>query len=96
MYGEGVGVGGSAELLISNWIVYILSFCVSHYTDIIAKLITFSSEIKCIFSLFVWLSLQKMDESDVVVDQGNYHSLREADENEISGENHIACFFQSI
>ncbi|XP_041470394.1 sodium bicarbonate cotransporter 3-like isoform X6 [Lytechinus variegatus] len=30
-----------------------------------------------------------MDESDVVVDQGNYHSLREADESEISGHHAI-------
>ncbi|XP_072181189.1 uncharacterized protein [Diadema setosum] len=30
-----------------------------------------------------------MDESDVVVDQGNYHSLREADEDEISGHRAI-------
>lgn len=34
-------------------------------------------------------SLSKMDESDVVVDQGNYHSLREADESEISGHHAI-------
>ncbi|NP_001073019.1 sodium bicarbonate cotransporter [Strongylocentrotus purpuratus] len=30
-----------------------------------------------------------MDESDVVVDQGNYHSLREADESETSGHHAI-------
>lgn len=30
-----------------------------------------------------------MDESDVVVDQGNYHSLRETDEDEISGHRAI-------